>query len=185
MNRGEHNKPGKTKEIMVQCLLVSSDGLEEPVLRNFLHEKYDIRDQKTIKMHLEQLRKKGCIKKYEKTGLSNHWKIDKIEHFIKIFEEFPGLHADLQVNNLLINMLLQKHQSILKEPDLKYFKSFIEDSPKFLEIFLKRSPEEIIKAADYIPEINTDFNEYPEIKDRPILKFYCTSKILDILNGNV
>jgi hypothetical protein len=78
-------------------------------------------------------------------------------------------------------MLLQKHQSILKELDLKYFKSFIEDSPKFLEIFLKRSPEDIIKVGHYIPEISKDFNEYTEINDRPILKFYCVSKIFDIL----
>ena len=187
MNRGKHYKPGQTKEIIVQCILVSPDGLEEPMLRDYLHAKYDIGNQKTIKEHLEQLRKTGCLKKYEMTGLPNRWRIDKIEQFNKIFDKFPGLHTDLQINNLLISLLLQKHQSILKEPDLqKYFRSFIGDSPKFLEIFLKRSPEDILKTAAYLPEINTNsYNKYyenAEIRDRTILKIYLASKIFDILD---
>lgn len=186
MNRGEHNKRGKTKELIVQCILVNPDGLEEPILRDYLHTKHNIGDQKTIKSHLEQLRKMGCIKKYEITGFPNRWKINKIEQFSKILDEFPGLCIDLQVNKVLVDLLLQKHRPILVEPDLqKYFKSFIEDSLNFLKVFLRKSPEEILKATKHIPEINTSFyNKYfgnVQIKDNMILKLYCISKILDIL----
>lgn len=188
MNRGEHNKHGKTKEIIVQCILVSPYGLEEPMLRDYLRTKYDIRDQKTIREHLEQLRKVNCIKKYETIGHPNRWKIEKIEHFSEIYDKFPCLHPDLQVNKLLIDLLVQKHGSILKEPALvKHFKSFIEDSPKFLETFLKRNTEDIQRAASHLPEVNTNFyDKYygnEEIKDMFIFKIYHASKIIDILNG--
>ncbi len=185
MIRGKHNKPGKTREMIIQYILNNGET-EEPSLREYLYRKYDIRDQKTIKGHLEQLRKMGYLKKHKKAGLSNLWKIDGIKGIYKIFENFPELRQDLQKNNSVIDILLEKHQQILKPEMQTYFKSFIEDSPKLLEMFLKHSSEELSKIAVNIPEI--DYSKCPvidaELIDKSILKLFCVSKIWDILFNN-
>jgi Fe2+ or Zn2+ uptake regulation protein len=184
MIRGKHNKPGKTREIIIRYILDHLGETEEPLLREYLYKKHDISDQKTIKKHLEQLREMGYIKKHKKTGLSNRWKIDGMEGVCKIFEKFPELRQDLQKNDSVIEMLLHEHHQILKEPKTQiYFKSFIEDSPKFLEMFLKYSSEELSKIVVRLPEI--DYSKCPiadaELIDKLILKIFCASKISDIL----
>lgn len=184
MIRGKHNKPGKTREIIIRYILDHLNEIEEPSLREYLYRKHDIGDEKTIKEHLEQLRKVGCIKKRQRAGLSNHWKIDGIEEVCKIFEKFPEVRQDLQNNNVVIDMLLQKHQQILKEPETQtYFKSFIKDSSKFLELFLKYSSEELSKIVVNLPEIDysKSYIKESELKDELILKLFYASKISDIL----
>lgn len=184
MIRGKHNKPGKTREIIIRYILDHINETEEPLLREYLYKKHDIGNEKTVKKHLEQLRKAGCIKKRERLGLSNLWRIDGIEEACKIFEKFPELRQDLQKNNVVINILLQKHRQILKEPETQtYFKSFIEDSPKFLELFLKHSSEELSKIVVNLPEIDYSKSHIKEseLKDKLILKLFYASKISDIL----
>jgi hypothetical protein len=184
MMRGQHGKHGKTKEIIIRYILNSSDGIEEKLLREYLDTNDNIIDSKTIKIHLEKLRQIGCIKKHKKAGFSNRWTIDKIDHIFKILENFPELSPDLRKSDTVINMLLQKHQPILREPDSqKYFRTFVGDSPQFFEAFLKHSSELLTRAATKLPNPNFShpYVKNVDLKDNMILKIFCSSKVLDIL----
>lgn len=181
---GQHAKRGKTREIITRYILNSPDGIEEKLLREYLSTNDNIINPKTIKIHLEKLRKMGCIKKHKKAGFSNRWIVDRTDQISKILENFPELSPDLRKSDTVINILLQKHQQILSEPDSqKYFRTFVGDSQRFFETFLKHSPETLSRVAARLPNLNLS-NPYVkniELKDKMILKIFCSSKILDIL----
>lgn len=184
MNRGQHGKHGKTKEIIIRYILNNPDGIEEKLLREYLNNNDNIVNPTTIKIHLEKLRKMGCIKKHKKAGFSNLWIIDRIDQISKILENFTELSPDLRKSDTVINILLQKHQQILGNPDSqKYFRTFVGDSQQFFEAFLKHSSEILSRAAAKLPNPNSShpYVKNIELKDQMILKIFCSSKILDIL----
>ncbi len=181
---GQHGKRGETKEIIIRYILNTSDGIEEKLLREYLSTNDNIICAKTIKTHLEKLRRMGCIKKHIKAGSSNCWTIEGVDQIFKILENFPELNKDLRKSDIVINILLRKHPQILRETDIqKYFRTFVGDSQQFFEAFLRHSPETLLKAAIKLPNPNFShpYIKNVDLKDQMILKIFCSSKILDIL----
>lgn len=110
--RGDHNQPYKTKKAIIEYLINQpAEGLnpagmaDEPVLRAYLKDKFDISDQKNIKSHLKDLLNAGCIKKDETPGLANKWLISDIKHIRKIVETFKYITPILNKSEVAINLV--------------------------------------------------------------------------------
>ncbi len=78
----------------------------EPSLRAYLKDKFDISEQKNIKKHLKDLEKAGCIKKIPTKGLANVWLIDDIKKVRKIAETFNDLIPPLSKSECIIKIII-------------------------------------------------------------------------------
>lgn len=104
--RGIHNKPYETKKEIIRFLLNAPSGMsEEPSIRDYLREKFDISEQKNIKIHLKELQKAGCIEKKGTPGLANIWLVNDIKQIKQIAEKYPSLISDLQKNSKVLTLL--------------------------------------------------------------------------------
>ena len=112
--RGGHFSPGEIKYNILLYLLDNTDGIDEPTLREFLKNTFNISEPKNIKKHLEDLRKKRCIKKSEKSGFANHWAINNIQHIANIVELYPNIIPFIQKNDKIISLLVDDHKSDLQ-----------------------------------------------------------------------
>jgi|GEM_PF-6883943 len=139
MLRGKHNKPKETKKRILKYLLSRLDTVEEPQIRNYLKEEYDISDQKSIKKHLEELRERGCIKKSQEEGLANIWSIEFPENVFKIVDEYAELLDDISKNQVIINQLFVENKTLNHPPEIRgFFENIIQFSPTFLKMILVR-----------------------------------------------
>lgn len=86
--RGDHYKQNETKRKIIEFVLDYPDGVEEPRLREYLKDTLDISEQKNIKIHLEDLRKKGCLEKTERTGFANKWVVKDAKNLMNISQQF-------------------------------------------------------------------------------------------------
>lgn len=78
-----------------------------------------------------------------------------------------ALSPDLRKSDTVINILLQKHRQILREPDSqKYFRTFVGESQQFFEAFLKHSSEMLSRAATVLPNPNLSHPYNVELKDQ-------------------
>lgn len=114
MLRGQHNKPNVIKKEIIRYILTQPHETEEPALRDYLKEKYNIHEKKSISNHLEKLRQMGCIRKYEKPGLANCWRIENSEQIDKISKTYEELIPDLQKNDTILSMVANKHKKLVK-----------------------------------------------------------------------
>lgn len=107
--RGEHLQHGETKRTIIEYILSSPDFVtDEPDLRQFLRDKYDIREPKSIKILLNDLLQKKCITKEEKRGFSNKWSITE-NNLEYIYHEFKDILSILQKNEKILLMIIGKH----------------------------------------------------------------------------
>ncbi len=147
MLRGKHNKPKETKKLILKYILSQTDRVEEPRLRNFLKEEYNISDQKSIKKHLEELRNLGCIGKSQEEGLANIWTIEFPENVFKIVDEYKELLDDISKNQVIINKLFEETKPI-NIPEVRgFFESIIQFSPTFLKKILMPKYFDIFKKT--------------------------------------
>src|SRR3989304_4903438 len=100
--RGEHEPQGKIKKAIITYILANPPIVEEPILRQYLKEKYNVTESKNIKNHLANLYISKCLKKEENSGLSNKWSVDDIEQFENIFSHFPDIIPELQKNDIIL-----------------------------------------------------------------------------------
>jgi len=109
--RGGHFPSGEIKNNILLYLLDNTEGIDEPTLREHLKNTYNISEPKNIKNHLEDLRKKRCIKKSEKSGFANYWAINNIQHIANIVELYPNIVPFIQKNDKIISILVDDHKS--------------------------------------------------------------------------
>lgn len=86
--RGDHYKQNETKRKIIDFVLDYPGGVEEPRLREYLKDALNISEQKNIKIHLEYLRKKGCLEKTERTGFANKWVVKDAKNLMNISQLF-------------------------------------------------------------------------------------------------
>ncbi len=110
--RGDRNQLFETKKAIIEYLINQpAEGLnpaglaDEPVLRAYLEDKFDISDQKNIKRHLKDLLNAGCIKKDETPGLANKWLISDIKQIRKIVETFKDITPILNKSEVAVNLV--------------------------------------------------------------------------------
>ena len=106
--RGGHSPPGEIKYKILLYLLDNTDGIDEPTLRYYFKINFNISEPKNMKKHLEDLRKKRCIKKSEKSGFANHWAINDKQHIANIIELYPNIVPNIQKNSKIISLLVEK-----------------------------------------------------------------------------
>jgi hypothetical protein len=107
--RGEHLQHGETKRTIIEYILSIPDSIaDEPDMRQFLRDKYDIREPKSIKILLNDVLQKKCITKEEKRGFSNKWSISE-NNLENIYHEFKDLLSILQKNEKILLMIVGKH----------------------------------------------------------------------------
>ena len=109
--RGEHSRPGEIKYNILLYLLDNTDGIDEPTLRDYFKITFNISEPKNIKKHLEDLRKKRCIKKSDKSGFANHWAINNKQHIANIVELYPNIVPHIQKNDKIISLLVDNDKS--------------------------------------------------------------------------
>lgn len=104
--QGGHLNIGEVKSSIIEFILENKEEVEEPAIRKYLFEKYDVIDQGNINRHLHDLQKYECIEFLppQKKGQINHWDILKLKHLKSIREEFPELR--LNKYEKAINMII-------------------------------------------------------------------------------
>ena len=112
--RGGHFPPGEIKYKILLYLLDNTNGIDEPTLREFFKNTFNISEPKNIKKHLEDLRKKRCIKKSEKSGFANHWAINNRQHIANIVELYPKIVPYIQNNDKIISLIVDNHKSDIR-----------------------------------------------------------------------
>lgn len=151
MEQGKHNKRGETKKIII-LYIVAKGQTNEPDIREYLRKYHNIKEKKNIREQLEGLLVQGCLEKDDADGrLPNRWDIEKIENVKNILEKFPELQHDLQRSPRIANLLLEKHQQLIKEPDApKWFRTMLKISPAFFNMCMKHSSEKLLEIATKI-----------------------------------
>lgn len=152
--RGDHNQPQETKRKIIEFVLDYPNGIEEPILREYLRNTLNISEQKNIKIHLEDLRKKGCLEKIENIGFANKWvikDIKNIKNIINFFDFLPVLqqksHAVTIIASLFFDELdmstpelREKHGHVINEIMDGLFnkiKFMLTYSPSFFEYVVR------------------------------------------------
>jgi len=59
--QGDHLKVGEVKSSIIMFILQTMEPVEEPAIRDFLLQKYNVINQGTINRHLHDLQKLDCI----------------------------------------------------------------------------------------------------------------------------
>jgi hypothetical protein len=136
MLQGKHNKPKETKKLILRYLLGQTERVAEPRLGDYLKEKHDISDQKSIKKHLEELRESHCIGKSNEKGKPNFWSIEFPDNILKIVDEYEELLDDISKNPKITNKLFEETKPI-NHPEVRvFFENIIQFSPTFLKKIL-------------------------------------------------
>jgi len=131
--RGGHFPPGEIKYKILLYLLDNTDGIDEPTLREFFKNTFNISEPKNIKKHLEDLRKKRCIKKSEKSGFANHWAINNRQHVANIVELYPKIVPYIQNNDKIISLIVDNHKSDIR---FEILGDLLSLSPSFFKNYL-------------------------------------------------
>jgi len=107
--QGEHLNRNEVKTGIVEYILKQANPIEEPTLRDYIKQKYNVGDDGTIKAHLKDLKNEyKCIKKIQGTpGSANVWTINTIEHLLKIKEHFPSIN--LKKYSTSIDIIRRQH----------------------------------------------------------------------------
>jgi hypothetical protein len=85
--RGDKYGRGLIKRQIFIKILDNPDGIKEADIRDFLLDRYGIREKKGIILHLSDLEKRGCIQKIAQIpGKINIWKPVQMDH--RIFAKF-------------------------------------------------------------------------------------------------
>lgn len=94
-SRGEHLKKDIVKTEIIGYIL-SKDGIVPgPDIIKHLRKKFNIVDEKNIRIHLKDLQNQHSIEKIpHEPGLENKWKIEKVENLRSIQKHYP----DIQLN---------------------------------------------------------------------------------------
>jgi len=59
--QGDHLNVGEVKSSIIMFILQTMEPVEEPAIRDFLLQKYNVINQGTINRHLHDLQKLDCI----------------------------------------------------------------------------------------------------------------------------
>lgn len=74
--QGERYPKGFVKRKIL--LRISSEfpkGVEEPLLRDYLRESWNVREKRGVKKHLDDLKEEGCLSKKTRRGKANIWNL--------------------------------------------------------------------------------------------------------------
>jgi hypothetical protein len=102
--QGDRLNIGEAKASIIRFILENNGPVGEPVIRDFLLQKYDVIDQGNINRHLHGLEKLNCIELIppEKKGLKNYWDITKLQNLKNIRHEFPELQLNKHEKSIII-----------------------------------------------------------------------------------
>jgi hypothetical protein len=92
---GQGYPPGETRAAIVSFLVFYPDGIEEPKIRDWLREKYGLKQKKTIITHLTVLKEEGLLTLQHSPGKSNIWKLNPSQK-TQIFICKAALESDIK-----------------------------------------------------------------------------------------
>lgn len=160
--RGEHYQPQETKRKIIEFVLDYPNGIEEPTLRDYLRNSLNISEQKSIKLHLENLRKRGCLEKIKNSGFANIWTIktaDNIRSIISFLGEpfLPILQNKSLINTIITSLFFNMDK--MKDPEYrKVHVWFFGDMPTKFNFILRYSPT----FFNYVLRCETTGNLYDD-----------------------
>jgi len=109
--QGEHLNRNEVKTGIVEYILKQTNPIEEPAIRDYIKQKYNVGDDSTIKVHLKDLNDTyKCVGKTQGApGRANLWDVSTIDHLLKIKEHFP--HINLKSFDISIDIIRRQHVS--------------------------------------------------------------------------
>jgi hypothetical protein len=101
---GERLKIGEVKTAIISYILENNDSVREPDIRNYLLEKFGIKNQGTINDHLHELSGMDCISSVtpNRKSRSNFWDIKTLRNLKNIRREFPNVHINSKEKSIII-----------------------------------------------------------------------------------
>lgn len=184
-NQGDHLKWHEVKAGIIKFIINRNGAVPEPKIRDFLGEKYGIKDQGNIKKHLSDLQHRpySCIEKIKpKPGFANKWNIKTIENLKNIRLHFPEIQLTKYDKslNILIRELLP-YYDILNEHE---FRVHMFLSISFFDICLKNDYTTLYDKYERACQLSEGFDEVQRVQ-KYINEIY-TECVKDIfINPNI
>ena len=150
-NQGDHLKWNEVKAGIIEFIISNNGPVPEPEIRDFLGEKYKIKDQGNIKKHLRDLQYHpySCIEKIPgKKGYANRWDIKQIENLKNIRLHFPEIRLNIHTKS--VQIILYERRGTTRLTCGAKLPIKLNLSVSFFDICLKYEIETLCTKADEI-----------------------------------
>ena len=119
--RGERCGEGYTEKNIAALILDRFDGIKESEIRDWLEEKYGIKEKKGISDHLKKLKEKGIIIVEGQNGIGNIWKIKNHEDLVEFNKAIKFVFSIPDIDDFPKQNFLRKNESMINKNLLKFW----------------------------------------------------------------
>lgn len=156
-SQGNRLPIGKIKTEIIIYIISQPYAVSGSEIKEYLRIKYNIRDERDIRQHFEDLLKSHCIEKIKKVGYENKWDITKIKILKNVWHDFSEIKLNKYEKSL--NIVLKELGYSLDSPNASRLRSELFLSPSFFKMCLENNIEALYALSYKIYKFGEDSDE--------------------------